>query len=386
MSSFTRTAAAILKKTSSLSQALIRDRSGNFALTFAFTIVPVIVAIGCSFDYVQALNTHRKMQSDLDAALVAAVQSVGTKDEVALKAEINNWLEAEAETKGYYTLNVDGIAIDTANATIKASVSATVPTTFLNVAGIHTVPVTVEAAVLGGKDSTASTNSGFSMYLVLDRSGSMDEYTNSTYTTTCYANEKKKTGAYSCTKKYKKIESLKLAVSDLMVKLLSVDPDAKYVRTGAVSYNLDMQTPSALAWGETAASAYVTSLTATGGTSSTNAFKTAYDSLSTTSEDSIHEKMNGTTTPKKYIVFMTDGDNNYTSDDTATKKLCDKARTAGITVYTIAFMAPSKGQALLKYCATTAADYFEPENTAQLVSAFQVIAETSSKTAVRLTQ
>lgn len=366
-----------------LIRSFLGSRSGNFGLTFALATVPIMIAIGCSFDYVMAVNTHRKMQQDLDAALVAAVNAVGTKDNDALKMEIGHWLEAEAEQKGYYVLNTGGIEIDTTNSTIKASVSAIVPTTFLKIANITSVPVTVTSAVLGGKNST--TKNAFSMYLVLDRSGSMDEATTTTYTTTCYTNTRNKTGAYQCTKNYTKIESLKLATNDLMTQLATADPDMKYVRTGAVSYNSSMQSPQSLGWGEADVLTYVQALTATGGTSSTDAFKNAYNSLIATSEATAHKNMNGQV-PSKYIVFMTDGDNNYTSDDTATKSWCDKARTAKITVYTIAFMAPDKGQALLKYCATTIDNYFPAENTAQLVSAFKLIGETSSKTLTRLTQ
>jgi hypothetical protein len=56
-----------------------------------------------------------------------------------------------------------------------------------------------------------------------------------------------------------------------------------------------------------------------------------------------------------------------------------------IRVFSIAFMAPDKGQALLKYCATSTEDYFEAEDTASLVAAFEAIGHASSKTPVRLT-
>jgi uncharacterized protein YegL/Flp pilus assembly protein TadG len=364
-------------------KAMLTDKTGSFALTFALTAVPVMIAIGCSFDYVAALNTHRKMQSDLDAAIVAAVQHVGARDNTAIKAEIGKWLEAEAETKGYYVLNTSGIAIDTSNSTIKATVSATVPTTFLKIAGINSVPVAVTSAVIGGKNST--TKNAFSMYLVLDRSGSMDEATNTSYTTTCYKNEKKKTGAYSCTLFYTKLEALKLAVSDLVTQLATADPDKKYVRTGAVSYNDAMQSPSPLDWGEAAILTYVNALTASGTTDSSAAMAKAYSSLILAAEDSLHEQKNGQT-PSKYIVFMTDGANNVSNADTKTRATCDLARTKGVRIYSIAFMAPTAGQTLLKYCATTTDDYFPAENAAQLIEAFKLIGETSAKTSLRLTQ
>lgn len=93
---------------------------------------------------------------------------------------------------------------------------------------------------------------------------------------------------------------------------------------------------------------------------------------------------------------MTDGENNYyngksTSDsgklsDAATKKSCDDARTAGIQVYTVAFMAPDAGKKLLSYCATDASHYFSAEDATQLTAAFKYIGEKASQLSVRLTQ
>ena len=379
-----------------LIRSLISDRRGNFGLMFALATVPVLLAVGCSFDYVQALNTHHRMQSALDAALVAAVKSVGTKDSTALKAEIGKWLEAESVQKGYYVLNTNGIAIDSTNATIKASVSATISTTFLKIAGINSFPVAVSSAVAGGKTISKT---AFSMYLVLDHSTSMNEDTDSTYTTTCYTNERAKTGAYTCTKKYEKIEALKLAVTNLFTQLSTADPDNKYVRTGAVSYDDKMDTPTGLAWGTSLAATYVNNLSPSGLTNSADAMAAAYAALTDTGagkdENKIHQAKNGIAAPKKYIVLMTDGENTQwqgfqivanTAADNSTKATCDAARTKGITVYSIAFMAPTRGQNLLKYCATTLADYFPAESTAQLVEAFKTIGETSSNNLIRLTQ
>lgn len=370
-------------------RSLASDRSGAFALMFALCSVPVLIALGCSFDYVQALNTHRRMQSALDAALLSASKHLDTDDAAAIKAEITNWIDAESAQKGYFVLNTNNITIDSSGGVIKASISATVPTTFMRIAGVQSVPVAVTSAITGGGSDGANTivtKNAFSMYLVLDRSGSMDEETNTSYTTTCYTNMWRKTGAYQCTKKYTKIEALQLATANLMTQLSSADPDHKYVRTAAVSYNTEMQMPNPLGWGESDTLSYVQALTAEGGTASGLAFTTAYNALNDSTENAEHKKTNGNDKPGKYIVFMTDGDNNNAADDTTTKRYCDRARTKGITVYTIAFMAPPKGQALLSYCATTGEDYFPAENTAQLVEAFKLIGQTSSKTLVRLTQ
>jgi hypothetical protein len=82
---------------------------------------------------------------------------------------------------------------------------------------------------------------------------------------------------------------------------------------------------------------------------------------------------------------MTDGDNNYTSADTETKTWCDKARDAKMQVYTIAFMAPARGQALLSYCATAPGNYFPAGDMTALLKAFKEIGMKASNQVTRLT-
>jgi len=364
----------------------MRDRAGNLALSFAVLTVPLLGAMGVSFDYVRALNLHREIQGNLDAALVAAVKDIGTKDDTALKEQLANWLAAEAQNSGSYQLDTASIVIDRINYGITATVIAKIDTTFLRVLGQNDMPIAVAASVMGGSDVVTKT--AFSMYFVLDRSGSMDENTSTSYTTTCYKNESKKTGPYQCTKVYTKMQALKIASGDLLGQFTIADPDMNYVRTGGVSYDTIMDPPTPLAWGTSAILTYINALTSRNTTNSGEAFQMAYDSLmviGVKGETAIHLAKNGVTSPSKYIVFMTDGANNVTGADAKTKQYCDKARTAKIQVYSIAFMAPTQGQALLKYCATTSADYFPAESTAQLVAAFKLIGQTAARSLVRLT-
>jgi Flp pilus assembly protein TadG len=361
---------------------LARDRGGNFALSFAIVSIPLLGGMGVAFDYTMALNTHREMQSSLDAALLAALKQIEAKnkDEKSIRTHMANWLAAEAQPGSTYVLDAQSIVIDFGEQEITATARAIVPTSFMKIFGVNSVPVAVKASVLGGEDVV--TKSAFSMYLVLDRSGSMEGNTTTAYTTTCMnANNQ----PYQCTKVYKKIESLKLATANLLTQFVDVDPDLKYVRTGGVSYNNVMQTPSNLAWGTTSVLQYVNNLTATGTTNSGEAMEEAYEALKDSDEDKAHKDRNGNKKPDKYIVLMTDGENNINGADAKTKKYCDKAKAEKMTVYSIAFMAPKAGEDLLRYCATSSAHYFSADNTKELVAAFKLIGATAAKTLVRLT-
>lgn len=378
-------AKALRNGIANLGRRFVNDRAGNIAMSFAIVSIPLLGAIGASFDYIRALNTHREIQSNLDAALVAAVKDMGTKDEKEIKAQLANWLAAEAQISGSYALDTKGIVIDKTNQGITAKVTANVNTTFLRVLGKNEVPVAVKTTVVSGEEPGAASRTAFSMYFVFDRSGSMEELTNEKYETKC---KDKKGKPYTCIKTYTKMESLKLATALLLNQFVEADPKTELVRTGAVSYNNVMQSPTPLAWGVNGVSNYVNNLTASGTTNSGEAFATAYNSLllpGEKGENAEHEKKNGNASPTKYIVFMTDGANNVSGADAKTRLYCDNARKANIKVYTIAFMAPKAGETLLRYCATAPGDYYEPQNTASLVMAFENIAKDASKKLVRLT-
>ena len=359
------------------------DRAGNIAMSFALVSVPLIGGVGAAIDYGRALNLHREIQSSLDAALVAAMAEIEAKNKNkdSIKKEMEDWLAAQATLSGSkYTLDTKSIEIDTSTHQVTARVMGSIDTSFLSILGVTKVPVAVEASVQGGEETT--TKNAFSMYLVLDRSGSMDQNTATSYTTTCTSQYNQQ---YACTKVYKKIEALKLAAADLLSQFNDIDPDKKYVRTGGVSYNNAMQTPSALSWGTSAVLTYVNALSAGGTTNSGEAMAEAYESLEDSDEDTAHKNRNGTKKPDKYIVLMTDGENNVNGADAKTKKYCDKAKKDKMTVYSIAFMAPPAGQELLRYCATSSGHYFSADNTKELVEAFKLIGATAAKKLIRLT-
>lgn len=377
---------------------LAGDMSGNFAITTAFVIPVMIGAAGMAVDVTNLVMFKTKLQTAADTATLAAASALASKAKAEedakllslqfLRGQISNGMPViTPENKDAYPAEdrVPTVAVASEpfnltgkKYTVTMSVRYQVPLSPLSrVLGVSSYPVSVTSTSQG----VTETKNAMSMYFVLDRSGSMGETTNTSYTATCYD---KKGRAYSCTAYYTKIQSLKMATASLLTQLNTADPQTKYVRTGSVSYDLSMGTPQPLNWGTSGVATYVNALTANGGTASTAAFQEALNRLIATTEDSAHKTKNGQV-PTKYIVFMTDGDNNYASDDTATKTLCNTAKTKKIEIFTIAFMAPSKGQALLNYCATDASHYFAAEDTNQLVQAFKTIGDKAAEQLTILT-
>lgn len=372
---------------------LFRDRRGNFAVMSALLLPIGLGLAGLAIDTTAMITTKAALQNAADAAALAAATAMANDKATVQQAEA---LAVNFITGQMANHTTSGTPFDYASCT-------NVTTTETPTAGTgKKYNVTVETcedvsftsfSVLMGKAGTtihvkssteaaAESKEAVSMYLVLDRSGSMGEFTNTVKGTgTCKEGRRYVT----CTIYYTKIEALRIAATNLMNQLAAADPTISYVRMGAVSYNDQTQTPTNLTWGVTNAKNYVAALTSTGGTDSTVAFKTGYQALNQASENTAHQTKNGQV-PKKTIVFMTDGDNNYTSADTYTKQWCDAARNNGVEVYSVAFMAPDRGKALLNYCATTAGHYFAAENATQLNAAFEYIGQQSVRAASRLTQ
>ncbi len=383
---------------------ILRDRSGNFAMMTAILMPVAIGAAGIAVDVSSMMLSQRQLQEASDSAALAAASALVAEDvdvngakELAKNfviGQMSNYLD-DSDTIAALKDGMSVVVTETTSGSGGKTYKVEVKTAY-NMANSALVRIMGrESTEIGSLSKTESstentvTESSLSMYLVLDRSGSMAEDTTSSYTKTesynCGTQWSPKTCERTVTDYYTKIEALKLAVSSLLTQLNTADPNLQYVRTGSVSYNDQMQSALKLAWGTSRVSTYVNALTATGGTNSSAAFKAAYNKLSDPAENTAHLNKNGLT-PDKYIVFMTDGNNNYTSADTETKEWCDLARDKNITVYTVAFMAPDRGKALLSYCATSSSTYFAAENMASLVAAFKIIGSSAAKQSVRLTQ
>jgi len=401
---------------------LIGDRRGNLGMMAALLVPVLFAAGGVAIDMTNMMLTKDRLQDATDAAALAAASALVNdglsteqakelaKDFVKSQMQSDASLSAE-ELAALEQALADNTTVDITEqtATGEAAAVGNSKTYVVDVSSKFDLPLNALTRLLGEETaeigtaskslSSSESKNALSMFLVLDRSGSMAEDT-----ATVDVDNPTKVEYYACGTKKKpttcsrdvpnyvvKIDALKTATENLMTYMKTADPTASLVRTGAVSYNASMQKQTDLAWGTDAVGTYVNALTATGGTDSGDAFKTAYQKLvlkkneTEMVEDAAHSEKNKQV-PTKYIVFMTDGDNNYTSADTTTKYWCDEARNDGIQVFTVAFMAPERGQALLNYCATSSDHYFAAENAEQLNAAFEYIGEKASAMTVRLTK
>lgn len=383
---------------STLVSRFLRDRAGNFAMVTALVIPVILAAGGIAIDLTKIVLAKAELQDASDAAALAAASAMANDKKSAAEAKIIAAELFAMQMSGTSSIVKEGdkTLIDAAPVIdiVETATGSSSKSFKVEIAASYSVKYTVFTQLLGYTTGTIKTlssaesanesKSALSMYFVLDKSGSMGEETNST---TTYACPTKKNPNKTCTDKLTRIASLKLATASLLKQLDTADPSSTFVRTGAVSYNNKAQSPTNLTWGTSGVLNYVNALAADGNTNSAPAITIAYNALMSGTEEPAHkDKAGNGQVPSKYIVFMTDGDNNLSNADTDTRTQCDLARSNKIEVYTIAFMAPSRGQTLLKYCATTPNHYFAAESTADLLAAFQSIGQQASALVSRLTK
>jgi Flp pilus assembly protein TadG len=331
---------------------LFADKKGNVAMLFGLLMFPLMLSAGAAIDYTIAATIRSNVASATDAAIFAAssaaMQEVDMNDVTAVEEKLNEVFEpfflANMESSSRYTYNGYTLSYDPLEKRVTADVDVTYNTAVFRIVGNNTW----EAGVLSSAKMQMRAGGAVSMFLVLDRSGSMG-----------WSNGDGGT----------KMASLQTAVVSMIDNLKAADPNQKFIRMGAVAYNSSMWTPQGIRWNLTKAKEYVLAMSAGGGTDSSDAVNKAYSKLKKPIELTEHDDRSGQD-PKLVMLFMTDGNNNSSSDDVSTINTCNLAKAYGMEIYTVAFQAPSNGERLLSDCASDDDHYFNADSTDELVDAF----------------
>jgi len=168
-----------------------------------------------------------------------------------------------------------------------------------------------------------------------------------------------------------RIGTLKIAITHLLKKLEAADPSNDYVRSGLVTYSSSIRERVGMNWGVSHTLKAVPDFSGGGGTKSTSAFELVGNWLYGHTE--LSQRRERELTVHRFIVFTTDGTNNYSWDDTATMALCHHTKQQGVKVYAVAYEAPTRGQTLLRYCASDQSYYFNANNSEEFLVAFEEI-------------
>jgi Flp pilus assembly protein TadG len=158
-----------------------RDRSGNIAVLFMLTLLPILSAIGCSIDYSRAIQLQAKLQAAVDAASVGSISRTSaaflaagsmTTDgaiPVGVADAINIFNGNMSGVSGYTLNSVVTPTVTKSGSTITSTVqfSANISTMFLGVMGKSSMTVG------GSSTATVTMPLYIDFYLLLDNTPSM---------------------------------------------------------------------------------------------------------------------------------------------------------------------------------------------------------------------
>lgn len=143
------------------------DASGNVAMMFGLTIVPVMLMVGSSIDYGRAVTTRAKLQNATDATALAVGQRGMDQSEAGLLPQARAFLAATLNDPHAQVVSARRETWQGTRTRICVTTASSVPTSVMRMAGVDNVSLNAESCVTSGAAS-------FEIALVLDTSGSMD--------------------------------------------------------------------------------------------------------------------------------------------------------------------------------------------------------------------
>jgi Flp pilus assembly protein TadG len=145
----------------------LRESRGNVAMMFALTSVPLFVAGGGVVDYARVTYAHTQMQDALDATSLALAREadVGTMSPDKMEQFARDYFLANFTDTDMRNLVVTPTySVKGPSVTINASLA--VPTSFLTLIGLNTIPVAAASTTVWGRERLR-------VSLVLDNTKSM---------------------------------------------------------------------------------------------------------------------------------------------------------------------------------------------------------------------
>lgn len=191
----------------SVGERLCRDERGAVLPMFTLAMLSMLLVTAVAIDFGSALVVKQKLISAADAAALA----VGSEPQLT-NAEAS--AKAEAFIRAHYPDtdfgDLTGFTVNTDAKQVDVSVTARIPTTFLQVANINTIDVTVHSQALRQQRDVE-------VVMVLDNTGSMADCS-----------------GWHCTAK---IDQLKAAANKLVDTLFGSDTTSEHVKIGLVPFS-----------------------------------------------------------------------------------------------------------------------------------------------------
>lgn len=142
---------------------LRRDTRGAVAIMFALLLLPLIVMVGGAVDYSMAGRLKQRMQSSLDAAVLAAGSQASGRTPAQIEQSARTMFSAQFTPSG---MPAPSVSVTMGTSSLDMSATLNMPTAFLGLIGMQTIPI-------GAQAQTAWSMVRLRVALALDNTGSM---------------------------------------------------------------------------------------------------------------------------------------------------------------------------------------------------------------------
>jgi len=146
---------------------MLRDKSGNVAIIFALSLLPLMLAVGMAVDVTNMLSTRSQMQEALDAAALAALAEstpAHMRQQVAEKTFLSSLPESLRELSPTFKITIDESGPERSAI---AAYSLNMPLAFAAILGVSSMDIAGQTA------SGITIGGSMDIHLWLDASASM---------------------------------------------------------------------------------------------------------------------------------------------------------------------------------------------------------------------
>ncbi len=418
--------AGMIKLTAKFLDRFIRNTSGNVAMIFGLTIIPITIVAGFAIDFQLVTTKKTKAQYTLDTAIIAGTRKLQDGGTIAEVKQVirDYYTSATSTTQG--GLNCEVLAVEISDQDISASTICSQKTTLSAIAGIEEMRFRVDTATQYGIGMV-------DVAFVFDVSGSMagsrmtslkeaaviavDQlltdtpiagHEQDTRLAMVSYNNSMNAGDYFeavTGQSPNRTHTYYDSDADQFVDV-SYETTCVFQRSGSKKFTDDgpglnqYVTPAGywdrndcrdaepvpLTTDKQVLKDYIASLDPSGGTAGHLGVAWGWYSISPAWNSVFAGDPHPYDEPDtvKALILMTDGafnatiNNSQGSSTWQAKQLCDNIKDQDVVIYAVAFQAPSSGQAVLQYCSSGPEFYFSPENGQQLTQAYRAIATSIS--------
>ncbi len=377
-----------------------KDASGNIALMVALLIIPLAAFIGGAIDYTQKVSFNSRLQTTLDSVSLAVAKAI-SRDKNITQIEMNLIAKRiyDANITPQTNVSTDKISVIRSKDILTVAQTGSLKTSFMSLVGVKSLNIQAKSLV-------NIKRSDVELVLILDMSGSMNDQAQSSEPDS-------------------KMMVLKSASRDLVNTLMPTTTGLSSMRIGFVPWNRGVnlgkyrkkilknnnrgrkkcssdrsgfygdQSPASKKFNEADYCPEISILPLTKKKKKLqNHINTWQGEYGTSSDAGLaigwgvispkwnniwpgHAKSKNYNAAKKFAVLMSDGENNNKSSNINSQTLCSAMKSAGITVYTIAFGTGlgADSIALLKNCASSNDRFINATSGPALKAAFQAIAD-----------